>query len=86
MTSGLSSLLDSLLSAHPIEQERLLSSMSELEVEALLEMLPLWRPQPGPQTLAYESPADILFYGGAAGGGKTDLVPRAWSSDASFRG
>lgn len=34
----------------------------------------LWRPLPGPQTLAYESLADELFYGGAAGGGKSDLL------------
>lgn len=33
-----------------------------------------WRPNPGQQALAYHCPADILFYGGAAGGGKTDLV------------
>jgi hypothetical protein len=29
------------------------------------------RPQPGPQTQFLASPADIVFYGGAAGGGKT---------------
>ncbi len=33
-----------------------------------------WKPLPGPQTDALESDADILFYGGAAGGGKTDLI------------
>jgi hypothetical protein len=33
-----------------------------------------WKPLPGPQTLAYESKADVLGYGGAAGGGKTDLA------------
>lgn len=33
----------------------------------------LWYPQPGPQLEAYLSKADELFYGGAAGGGKTDL-------------
>ena len=33
-----------------------------------------WRPLAGPQTLAYESTADITGYGGAAGGGKTDLI------------
>lgn len=35
---------------------------------------PVWTPQPGPQTMAYNSAADILGYGGAAGGGKSDLV------------
>lgn len=34
----------------------------------------LWRPQPGPQSEAYHSLADITGYGGAAGGGKTDLM------------
>lgn len=34
----------------------------------------VWRPLPGPQTIAYESDADIIGYGGAAGGGKTDLA------------
>ncbi len=33
-----------------------------------------WQPQPGPQTAAYESEADVIGYGGAAGGGKTDLL------------
>ena len=33
-----------------------------------------WRPLPGPQTLAYYCLADIIGYGGAAGGGKTDLA------------
>lgn len=41
-----------------------------------------WRPlvdlkdpdNPTPQRLAYESKADILGYGGSAGGGKTDLI------------
>lgn len=33
-----------------------------------------WRPLPGPQTMAQQSEADIVGFGGAAGGGKTDLV------------
>lgn len=33
-----------------------------------------WRPLPGPQTMAYESTADVIGFGGAAGGGKTDLA------------
>ena len=35
-------------------------------------MMPWW-PQPGPQTEAYLHPADVVLYGGAAGGGKTSL-------------
>lgn len=34
----------------------------------------LWKPNPGPQTLALLSPADELGYGGQAGGGKSDLL------------
>ena len=34
----------------------------------------IWVPQDGPQSAAYHSEADILFYGGSAGGGKTDLL------------
>lgn len=33
----------------------------------------VWVPNPGPQTEAYFCKADELFYGGQAGGGKTDL-------------
>lgn len=36
--------------------------------------VPVWTPLPGPQTLAYECQADELFFGGAAGGGKTDVL------------
>lgn len=34
----------------------------------------IWVPQAGPQSMAYHSPADVVFYGGSAGGGKTDLL------------
>ena len=45
------------------------------ELQRLIEEDPeLWRPLPGPQTAAFESKADIVGYGGAAGGGKTDLA------------
>jgi hypothetical protein len=33
-----------------------------------------WLPQSGPQLTAYLSDADVIGYGGAAGGGKTDLA------------
>lgn len=36
--------------------------------------VPVWTPQDGPQRRAFESQADIIGYGGAAGGGKTDLA------------
>lgn len=59
--------------------EALISGMPEgekAELDRLLEpeLKSAWLPNPGPQTSAYESRADILLYGGAAGGGKTDLL------------
>jgi hypothetical protein len=43
--------------------------------EIARRLTPAWVPMfQGPQKSAYESEADVLFYGGAAGGGKTDLV------------
>jgi hypothetical protein len=35
---------------------------------------PLWCPQPGPQSVAYLSEAEELLYGGAVGGGKSQLA------------
>lgn len=40
-------------------------------IEATKNMV--WLPNPGPQTDAYLSQADVLLYGGQAGGGKTHL-------------
>jgi hypothetical protein len=34
----------------------------------------LWTPQPGPQLDAWNSPADLLGFGGSAGGGKSALL------------
>ena len=33
-----------------------------------------WIPNPGPQTMAYFSKADVLLYGGEPGGGKSQLI------------
>jgi len=56
----------------------LLEYLTDEEREELDKLLvsdkTIWRPLPGPQTIAYESQADIIGYGGAAGGGKTDLA------------
>ncbi|MHB1371265.1 MAG: terminase [Pseudomonadaceae bacterium] len=52
-----------------------LSPQELAELDALITSDPAaWRPLPGPQSLAYHSTADIIGYGGAAGGGKTDLA------------
>jgi len=34
----------------------------------------IWAPQPGPQAAAATCPADIIFYGGKRGGGKSDCL------------
>jgi hypothetical protein len=55
----------------------LLRYMTPAEAErfnAILYMRPMFTPNAGAQTLAYESPADLLYYGGAAGGGKSFLT------------
>lgn len=53
----------------------LLTEEERAELDHLLTAgMPPWTPQAGPQTEAALSQADILFYGGSAGGGKTDLL------------
>lgn len=53
-----------------------LTEAERKEFDALLAALPVWIPDPrnAPQCAAYESEADVIGYGGAAGGGKTDLL------------
>jgi hypothetical protein len=65
-------LMDELLAAYgaltPEEQAKV-----EAEVEAATGDR-AWFPNPGPQTVACLTEADELFYGGQAGGGKSDLI------------
>lgn len=50
-------------------------SPAELDaVDRILASAPAWLPMLGPQLMAYTSKADVVGYGGAAGGGKTDLI------------
>ena len=63
----------------PAELRDLLSDATPEELQEALALIggsptPVWIPLPGPQKAAAESPADILFYGGSGGSGKTDLI------------
>lgn len=65
--------------ADALLNEALLDYLEPEERERLQQLIAarvedLWKPQAGPQTEAYHSAADITGYGGAAGGGKTDLA------------
>ena len=62
----------------PSDVEDLLRFLTPEERAELDDLLTtdaaIWLPLPGPQNEAYWSEADIVGYGGAAGGGKSDLV------------
>ena len=59
------------------EIEALLAYLTDAERQELAQWLsvaPKWIPLPGPQAMAYTSDADIIGFGGAAGGGKSALA------------
>ncbi len=60
--------------AEVMAQLKTMTAEEKAAIDELLAGGPIWVPQQGPQVMAYASPADILFYGGSAGGGKTDLM------------
>lgn len=54
---------------------RALGALSDVDKrEIVAHTSQIWIPNPGPQTDAYFSKADLLLYGGQGGGGKTDLL------------
>lgn len=57
------------LAALPPDEQAIVMAEAEKACQGMF-----WVPNPGPQTEAYFSPADILYYGGAAGGGKSELI------------
>lgn len=57
-----------------IERFACLEDSSDLPSSQPSQTGPLWTPQPGPQTLAFESDADEILYGGEPGGGKTSWL------------
>src|SRR6478736_1943318 len=66
----------------PLENYRAMLASMDPKAKAELDRIikkernAAWAPDPRniPQMVAYESKADLLLYGGAAGGGKTDLL------------
>jgi hypothetical protein len=60
--------LEALLSGLDAKQT---ADLDRLLVEELKKP---WLPTPGPQLVAYLSAADLLLFGGSAGGGKSDLI------------
>lgn len=68
----MANLLDDILARYnalPDDEREELDRLSDEAADGLA-----WLPNPGPQTLAVNTDADELFYGGQAGGGKTDLL------------
>lgn len=64
--------------ATPAEVRELLPYLTDEERKEVADLLArddvLWRPLPGPQYMAYISQADVVGFGGAAGGGKSDVM------------
>ena len=68
MSAVLQDMMDKISTMTPEQKEDI-----KKEVDAATENV-VWIPSPGPQTMAYESEADVLLYGGEPGGGKSSLL------------
>lgn len=67
------------LPASPVDQEiaaleRMLELSEEVEQRAANDNLPIWTPQPGPQSVAWDIDCDEVLFGGELGGGKSALI------------
>lgn len=68
---SLDAVIAALTSAAPAKRAEMAKHAREVVVS--LGNSGAWTPNPGPQTDAYLSKADVLLYGGQGGGGKSDL-------------
>lgn len=57
-----------------LQQQAFRYKLEKAKQLSALQLGAIWQPLPGPQEDAYNSTADVIGYGGAAGGGKTDLA------------
>jgi hypothetical protein len=76
-TSPHSTLQASALSLRPSERAKLKAEVAaeiQRRSDSKKAAPQIWTPFPGPQTRALRSKADIVFFGGSAGGGKSDLL------------
>ncbi|WP_150524018.1 terminase [Roseibium sediminis] len=71
MATALEALIDKINSMDAASRVAL---QKQLDEAGVLDQFEHWAPQPGPQTDGYFCEADLTYYGGAAGGGKTDLI------------
>lgn len=78
MSSVAEDLIEQFADLTPEEVEAALREMPDdikADIDRIIASDPvLWRPLPGPQTMARDTEAFITGFGGAAGGGKTDLA------------
>ncbi len=67
-TSALAEITAKLTAMPPAKRKELVQAAERIVGK------PVWLPNPGPQTDAYYSTANVLLYGGQGGGGKSDLA------------
>lgn len=66
--------------------EKMLAISEDVELRVREQSLPVWQPQPGPQTQLFECDADEILFGGSAGGGKSSAAVALLSQRLRLRG